>query len=207
MVGLGIDKEVKPSVLCDGLNMGSWGQRKKFMLVSGTETEHLGEWGRQREKGDARVLFGACHLCDEWPCFQERILPFTVELLFPLLCWETFSLRFAGWGHQWCHGKVPPGDVSLALCLHLSLSWLWLLTPLVGITGLDLRAPRDRHPPASGLGTVLCAPFTPGVKLVCYSRASNYQLAFNAAKTSQVMFSLKPSIFEANLFLLLALEL
>ena len=39
------------------------------------------------------------------------------------------------------------------------------------------------------------------------SRASNYQLVFNVAKTSQVMFSLKPSIFEAILFLLLALEL
>ena len=173
----------------------------------GAETEHLGEGGRWREKGKARVLFGACHVCDEWPCFQERILPFTVELLFPLLCWETFSLRSPGWGHQWCHGEVPRGDVNLALCLHLGLSWLWLLTPLVRIIGLDLRAPRDRHPPASGLGIVLCAPFTPGVKLICYSRASNYQLAFNIAKTSQIMFSLQPSIFEAILFLFLALEL
>ena len=65
----------------------------------------------------------------------------------------------------------------MALCSHLSLSWLWLLTPLVGITGLDLRAPRDRHPPASGLGIVLCAPFTPAVKLICYSRASNSEKA------------------------------
>ena len=93
----------------------------------------------------------------------------------------------------------PPGDVSLDLCLLLILSWFWLLAPLVGITGLDLRAPRDWHPPASGLGIVLCAPFTPGIKLICYSRASNYQLAFNIAKTSQIMFSLQPSIFEAIL--------
>ena len=82
-----------------------------------------------------------------------------------------------------------------------------LLTPLVGITELDLRAPRDRHPPASGLGIVLCVPFTPGIKLVYFSRVSNYQLAFNVAKTSQIMFFLKPLIFEAILFLLLALEL
>ena len=177
MVGPGLDKEVEPSGLCDGLNMGSESREKDWRWFLGAETEHLGEWGRWREKGKARVLFGACHLCDEWPCFQERILPFTVELLFPLLCWETFSLRFLGWGHQWCNGEVPPGDVSLALCSHLSLSWLWLLTPLVGIRGLDLRAPRDRHPPASGLGIVLCAPFTPAIKLTCYSRASNSEKA------------------------------
>ena len=206
MVGPGVDKEVEPSGLCDGLNMGSEGRERGWRWFLGAETEHLGEGGRWREKGKARFLFGACHLCDEWPCSQERVLPFTVERLVPLRCWETFSLRFPGWDHQWCHGEVPRGDVTLAPCLHLGLSWLWLLIPLVRITGLDLRAPRDRYPPASGLGIVFC-PFTPGVKLICYSRASNYQLAFNVAKTSQIMFSLKPSIFEAILFLFLALEL
>ena len=83
---------------------------------------------------------------------------------------------------------------------------MWFLTPLVGTAGLDLRAPRDRHPPVRDLGIVLCAPFTPGVNLVYFSRASDYQLAFNSAKTSPVIFFLKPLIFEAILFLLLALE-
>ena len=94
----------------------------------------------------------------------------------------------------------------MANCLHLGLNWLWLLTPLVGMAGLDFRAPRDRHLPVTELGIVLCAPFTPGVKFVCFSRASVYQLAFNSAKTSPVMFFLKPLISEAILFLLLALE-
>ena len=172
MVGPGLDKEVEPSGLCNGLNMGSESRERDWRGFLGAEAEHLGEWGRWREKGKARVLFGACHLCDEWPCFQERILPFTVELPFPLLSWETFSLGlpgwWPGWGHQGCHRELPPGDVNLATCLHLGLNRLWLLTPLVGIAGLDLRAPRDRHLPVTELGIVLCAPFTPGVKLVCF---------------------------------------
>ena len=65
MVGLGVDKEVKPNGLHDGLNMESEGRERSWCWCLGTETEHLGEQGRQREKGDARVLFGACHLCDE----------------------------------------------------------------------------------------------------------------------------------------------
>ena len=207
MVGLGVDKEVEPSGLHDGLNMGSECREISWCRSLGTETEYLGEWGRQKENGDARVLCWACHLCDEWPCFQERILLFTVEQPFPLLCWETFSLGLPAWGHQGCHREVPPGDVNLATCLYLVLNWLWLLTPLVGTAGLDLRAPGDRHPPVTELGIVLCAPFTPDVKLGYFSRASGYQLAFTSAKTSPLMFFLKPLIFEAILFLLLALEI
>ena len=91
---------------------------------------------------------------------------------------------------------------------HLFKSWSELVvTPLVGMAGLDNRAPRDRYPPVTELGIVLCAPFTLGVKLGCFSRASAYQLAFNSAKTSPVMLFLKPLIFEATLFLLLALEI
>ena len=173
MVEPGLDKEVEPSGLCDGLNMGSEGRERSWCWFPGAETEHLGEWGKTEGEGKCKGSLWSLSSLWWMTLCPERILPFTVELLFPLLCWETFSLRFPGWGHQWCHGEVPPGDVSLALCSHLSLSWLWLLTPLVGITGLDLRAPRDRHPPASELGIVLCAPFTPRVKLVCYSEASD----------------------------------
>ena len=198
MVGLGVDKEVKPNGLHDGLNMGSEGRERSWCWFLGTETEHLGEQGRQREKGDARVLFGACHLCDEWPCFQERILPFTVELPFSLLCWETFRVGLPGCVHQWCHRQIPPGDVNSATCLYFVLNWLRLLTPLVGMAGLDLRGPL--HSPVTELGIVLCAPFTPIIKLVYFSRASDYQLAFNSAKTSPGMFFLKTLIFEAILF-------
>ena len=82
-----------------------------------------------------------------------------------------------------------------------------MLIPLVGMAGSDLRGLRDLHLPASELGIVLCAPFTPIIKLVYFSRASDYQLAFNSAKTSPGMFFLKTLIFEAILFLLLALEI
>ena len=93
----------------------------------------------------------------------------------------------------------------MATCLYFVLNCLWLLTPLVGMAGLDLRGPL--HPPVTELGIVLCAPFTPGIKLVYFSRASDYQLAFNSAKTSPVMFFLKTLIFEAILFLSCALEI
>ena len=62
MVGFGGIEEVEPS---DGFNVGSEGVDRSRCWSLGVETEHLGDWGRQREKGDARVLFGACHLCDE----------------------------------------------------------------------------------------------------------------------------------------------
>ena len=93
----------------------------------------------------------------------------------------------------------------MATCLYFVLNLLGLLTPLVGMAGLDLRGPL--HSPVTQLGIVLCAPFTPSIKLVYFSRASDYQLAFNSAKTSPGMFFLKTLIFEAILFLLLALEI
>ena len=65
MVGLGEDMEVEPSGLCDGLNMGSEGRERSCCWFLGAETEHLGEWGRWREKGKARVLFGVCQHGDE----------------------------------------------------------------------------------------------------------------------------------------------
>ena len=67
------------------------------------------------------------------------VMSFTVELPFPLLCWETFSLRVPDWGHLWCHREAPPGDVNSATYLHLGPKWLCLLTPLVGTAGVDLR--------------------------------------------------------------------
>ena len=112
------------------------------------ETKHLGEWGRWREKRHVKVLFGAYHLCNDWMSlffdktkwlFSMMTLSFTVELPVLLLCWETFSLKVPDWGHQWCHREVPPGDVNSATYLHLGPKWLWLLTPLVGTAGLDLR--------------------------------------------------------------------
>lgn len=58
MVGLGVDKEVEPSGLCNGLNMESEGRERSGCWFLGAETEHLGEWGRWSEKENARVLFG-----------------------------------------------------------------------------------------------------------------------------------------------------
>ena len=187
MVGFGGGKEEEPS---DELNVGPDGGERNWCRCLGVETKHLGEWGRWREKRHVRVLFGAYHLCNDWMSlffdktkwlFSMMTLSFTVELAFLLLCWETFSLKVPDWGHQWCHREVPPGDVNSATCLHLGLKCLWLLTPFVGTAGLELRGLRDMHPPASELGIVLCAPITPGVDLIFWSRASDYQLVFNSA--------------------------
>ena len=97
MVGLGVDKKMEPSGLCDGLNVGSEGRERNRCWCPGVETEHVGEWGRWREKGNARILFEASPLCSDWACFPWLTLPFTVELPFPLLCWVTFSLGLPGW--------------------------------------------------------------------------------------------------------------
>ena len=98
-----------------------------------------GIWGKRRE------IQGFSLEPVMMPLFSMVTLPFTVELTFLLLFWETFSLRLSGQGHQWCHKESPVGDVNLATCLHLGLIWLQLMTPLVGIET------RDMHPLASGL--------------------------------------------------------
>ena len=66
MVGFGGDKEEEPS---EELNVGPEGRERSRCWCLGVETEHLGEWGRWREKRNVRVLFGACHLCNDWTCF------------------------------------------------------------------------------------------------------------------------------------------
>ena len=156
------------------------------MLVSGCGDQASGWMGKmEREETCEGSLWSLSPLqwLDVIVFWQNKMmtLSFSVELPFLLLCWETFSLKVPDWGHQWCHREVPPGDVNSATCLHLGLKCLWLLTPLVGTAGLDLRGLRDMHPPASELGIVLCVPVTPGVDLIFCSRASNYRLVFNSA--------------------------
>ena len=48
MVGSGIEKDMEPSRLCDGLNMGSEERERSRCWCLGVETEYLGEWGRWR---------------------------------------------------------------------------------------------------------------------------------------------------------------
>ena len=54
MVGFGGDEEVGPS---DGLNVRSEGEDRIQCWCLGVETEHLGEWGRWKEKGNGRIFF------------------------------------------------------------------------------------------------------------------------------------------------------
>lgn len=69
MVGFGVDIEVDPRGLCDGLNVRSEGRERSGCRILGVGPEHGGEGGRRREKGNARIPFGACHFCDDRPCF------------------------------------------------------------------------------------------------------------------------------------------
>jgi len=66
MVGFGGIEEVEPN---DGFNMGSEGGERSQCWSLGVETEHLGDWGRWREKGNGRVFSEVCHLCNDWTCF------------------------------------------------------------------------------------------------------------------------------------------
>ena len=66
MVGFGGDREEEQS---DELATVSEGRERSQCSCLDVETEHPGEQGRQREKRNMRVLFGACHLCRDWTCF------------------------------------------------------------------------------------------------------------------------------------------
>ena len=105
------------------------------------------------------------------------VMSFTVELSFPLLCWETFSLRVPDWGHQWYHREVLPEDVNSATYLYLGPKWLWLLIPLVGTAGLDLR--RLQHfltPCLCHLLVILtiCQTFSLSLHLLWWSAISDF---------------------------------
>lgn len=50
MVRLGVDNQVEPSRLCVGSNVGYEGRERSQCWLPGVGSEHLGEWGRPREK-------------------------------------------------------------------------------------------------------------------------------------------------------------
>lgn len=62
MVGAGVDKEVEPSGLCDGLNMGSEGRE----VDAGFWVQRLNIWvkGKMEGEGKRQGSVRACHLCD-----------------------------------------------------------------------------------------------------------------------------------------------
>ena len=153
-------------------------------------------WDLREEKGNTRVLFGAWH--DDL-VFHDA-LPFPVELTFLLLFWETFSLRLSWQVQQWCQKEVPVGDVNLATCLPLGLTWLQLLTPVVGI------ATRDMHPPASGLENCPLFYTRPRCKPCIFSRALDYQSTFNQQKHHKYC-SFSKLWLSRHLFFLIALEI
>ena len=162
------------------IQRGIWEGREESMLVSGCGDWASGWMGKTEAEGKWKGLLWSLSPLQWLDLFSVMTLSFTVEEPFPLLCGETFSLGLPGWVHQWNHRKVPPGYINSATYLYLGSSWLWLLIPLVGMAGSDLRGLRDLHLPASELGIVLCAPSTPGVNLMFCSRASDYQLVFNS---------------------------
>ena len=160
------------------------------------------------ERWKCKVSFVVCHLCNDWPCFPWRILHFIVELPFPLLCGETFSLGIHSWGHQWCHREVSPGDVNLTFCLHLAPSSLWLLTPLVGMTGLDLIGPKRQASPSFRVGKLSCALHPPQVWTLYF--ILEFWLPFGFQFTKNTTNNVLSQIFEIFLrqfLLLLALEI
>lgn len=98
--------------------MGSEG-RERLTLVFWVQRLSIwvnGEDGEKKEK--ARVLFGACHLFVMNDLVPGRILPFTVELLFPPVMGD-LQFRFLVEVISDVMGG-PPGDVTLAPCLSQS---------------------------------------------------------------------------------------
>ena len=140
-----------------------------------------GIWGKRRE------IQGFSLEPVMMTLFSMVTLPFTVELTFLFLFWETFSLRLSGQGHQWCHKEIPVGDVNLATCLHLGLTWLQLMTP-------------------QGWRIILCSTPTPGVNLVLFSRALDYQSTFNQQKHHKYC-SFSKLWLSRHLFFLIDLEI
>lgn len=141
MVGFGIEKDMEPSGLW-WIERGIWGKRKALMLVSG-----CGDWacglmgkteGEWEHKGSLWSLSPLQRL-DLFPVV-DRDLHCGTPLPTPVL--GDLHLRAPWLGHQWCDGEVLWGNVNLATCLHLGLSWLQLLTLLLGKAGLDLMEPK-----------------------------------------------------------------
>ena len=98
-------------------------------------------WDLREEKGSTRVLFGACD--DDLVFHGDFALHCGADLPTSVLGDLQFKALWSR--YQRCHKEIPVGDVNLATCLHLGLTWLQLMTPLVGI------ATRDMHLLASGL--------------------------------------------------------
>ena len=116
-------------------------------------------WDLREEKGNTRVLFGACD--DDLVFHGDLALHCGADLPASVLGDLQFKALWSR--YQRCHKEIPVGDVNLATCLHLGLTCLQLMTP-------------------QGWRIILCSTPTPGVNLVLFSRALDYQLTFNQQK-------------------------
>ena len=127
--GFVINNEVKPSRLCDGLNVGS--ERREGNQCWCLDWV-LSIWVNGEDRG------------------SREVQGFTLEPV-------TFIMIDIVFHDRRCSREVLPGDVNLVTCLHLGLSWLQLLTPLVEMVGLDLRRPKRYASPNFKVVGFLCA--------------------------------------------------
>ena len=120
MVGFGGDEEVEPS---DGFNVGSERGERSQCWSLGVETEHLGEWGRQRQKGNEGFTLKSVTFAITGLVFRDDLVLHCGGTL-PTPVWGDLQFRDA-----WLRSSVKSqgGPTRIYKLSHLFISWFELV--------------------------------------------------------------------------------
>ena len=120
MVGFGGNEEVERS---DGFNMGSERGARSRCWSLGVETEHLGEWGRWRQKGNEGFTLKSVTFAMIGLVFRDDLVLHCGGTL-PTPVWGDLQFRAA-----WLRSSVKSqgGPTRIYKLSHLFISWFELV--------------------------------------------------------------------------------